>query len=180
MSGTEAPRTCPWCSASAPADATHCPACGAALAQHEDLGGVVIPGVTGLDPALEAIKDRPIRLKKGSPTQSVGPGAVAAGMLGGPLGLGIVGAIAAVAATEFLAAESDSDDGPKSIPLGKVGVPSELAWQALAHTETTEGDPLTHPVPEDPDAPPDAPGPDGPPDAPGPDAPLHPDPWGRD
>ena len=162
------PRTCPWCSEPALANATHCRACGAALAQHEDLGGVIIPGLTGLDPALAAIKDRPIRLKKGSPSQSVGPGAVAAGLLGGPLGLGVVGAITAVAAQEYQAAE---DDTSGSIPLAEVGVPSELAWQALSHVESQEGVPLTHPIPEVAD---------GPPDAPPPDAPLHPDPWGRD
>ncbi len=39
-------RRCAWCEATAPADATTCPACGAALAQRDDLGGLTIPGVT--------------------------------------------------------------------------------------------------------------------------------------
>jgi hypothetical protein len=52
--GTPASRSCPWCSAAAPAEATHCPACGAALAERDSLGDMVIPGVTDVDPALAA------------------------------------------------------------------------------------------------------------------------------
>jgi hypothetical protein len=47
-------RRCPWCSVAAPAGATQCPACGASLAEREDLGGLAIPGVTTVDPELLA------------------------------------------------------------------------------------------------------------------------------
>jgi hypothetical protein len=43
---------CPWCSAVAEPDAGHCPSCGAVMAQRESLGGLVVPGVTDVDPAL--------------------------------------------------------------------------------------------------------------------------------
>jgi hypothetical protein len=52
--GTTASRSCPWCSAAAPAEATNCPACGAALAERDSVGDLVIPGVTDVDPALAA------------------------------------------------------------------------------------------------------------------------------
>jgi hypothetical protein len=171
--GAPAPegRHCAWCSAPAADDATHCPSCGAALAQRADLGGVIIPGVTGVDPKLAALKDQPLRLKKGSPTQSTAtPGAIAAAALvGGPLGVMAVAGMALVATEEFLA-----EDGTLAgVPPEKVGVPSELAWRALANVEDQEGAPRTHPA--DPGL-----GADGPVDAPPPDAPTHPDPWGRD
>jgi RNA polymerase subunit RPABC4/transcription elongation factor Spt4 len=50
----ERERQCPWCSAVAAVDATHCPACGAALAQRESIADLVIAGVTTVDPALAA------------------------------------------------------------------------------------------------------------------------------
>jgi len=46
------PGTCPWCSATNLPDARQCRSCGAAIAQRDDLGGVVVPGVTGVDPNL--------------------------------------------------------------------------------------------------------------------------------
>ncbi len=48
------PRTCPWCSAPVPDGATRCPRCDAAVAQRESLGDLVIPGVTGVDPAMQS------------------------------------------------------------------------------------------------------------------------------
>jgi hypothetical protein len=50
----EAPANCPWCAQPAVANASYCASCGAVLAQHEDLGGVVVPGVTTVDPAMQA------------------------------------------------------------------------------------------------------------------------------
>jgi hypothetical protein len=46
--------SCPWCAEPALPDASSCSNCGAAKAQHEDLGGLVIPGVTVVDPAMQA------------------------------------------------------------------------------------------------------------------------------
>lgn len=44
--------TCPWCSAVGEAGANHCSNCGAVMAQRESLGGLVIPGVTDVDPGM--------------------------------------------------------------------------------------------------------------------------------
>jgi len=57
---TDPSRECPWCSAPVPPDATHCPACGAALSQRESLGDLAIPGVTTVDPALQAYAAEPL------------------------------------------------------------------------------------------------------------------------
>lgn len=46
--------SCSWCAEPAPPGASNCPNCGAVMAQHEDLGGLVIPGVTAVDPAMQA------------------------------------------------------------------------------------------------------------------------------
>ena len=49
----ESPAVCPWCGAPATPNATtYCGSCGAVMAQREDLGGVMVPGVTGVDPAM--------------------------------------------------------------------------------------------------------------------------------
>lgn len=46
--------SCPWCGAPALPDASNCSNCGAAMAQNDDLGGLAIPGVTVVDPAMQA------------------------------------------------------------------------------------------------------------------------------
>jgi hypothetical protein len=61
-----APDRCPWCSAKAPAGATHCPACGASLAERERLDGMVIPGVTDVDPDLVETESHPMIMTGGS------------------------------------------------------------------------------------------------------------------
>ena len=43
---------CPWCSAVADPGASYCPSCGAVMAQRESLGGLVIPGLTDVDPGM--------------------------------------------------------------------------------------------------------------------------------
>ncbi len=48
------PAECHWCSAPATPNAYYCPSCGAVMAQREDLGGLAIPGVTVVDPAVQA------------------------------------------------------------------------------------------------------------------------------
>ncbi len=45
-------RTCPWCSSVVAPGVTKCQACGAAVAQRDELAGVEISGVTEVDPAL--------------------------------------------------------------------------------------------------------------------------------
>jgi hypothetical protein len=44
-----------------PPDATHCPACGDGLAQRESIDDLAIPGVTTMDPTLQAYADQPLR-----------------------------------------------------------------------------------------------------------------------
>jgi hypothetical protein len=49
---------CPWCSAPlVEAAATRCHSCGASVAQRDSLGGMLIPGVTGVDPMLAKLAD---------------------------------------------------------------------------------------------------------------------------
>jgi hypothetical protein len=131
-------RTCPWCSAPAAADDTRCHACGAALAQREDLAGLVIPGVTAVHPALVAFDAQPTRLHGPSPSQGMASGAIVAAVAGGPVGLAALGGIAAVAAVEYLGARNA--DGSGSVDLESVGRPSEAALMALERIER-EGEP---------------------------------------
>jgi hypothetical protein len=126
-------RSCPWCSAVAPADATTCPACGAALAQHESIGNLIIPGVTTVDPALQAMDGQPIRLRGPSPTQGMANGVMVAAVIGGPIGLAMIGGVAAGAAVEYLSAGRNRKTGPDR--LDDVGRPSPSTLLALERLE---------------------------------------------
>jgi len=128
-----ADRTCPWCSAAAPDAATTCPACGAALAQRESIAGLIIAGVTSIDPALQAIDGQPIHLRGPSPTQGMASGAMMAAVIGGPVGLAMVGGIAAGAAVEYLGARRDHAGAPEH--LEDVGRPSPTTLLALERLE---------------------------------------------
>jgi hypothetical protein len=121
-------RECPWCSTPAAPDATTCGSCGAALAQRDDLGGIVIPGLTGVDPALKAYDAQPMHLRGPSPSQGLATGILPAVAMGGPAGLAIIGGIAAVAAVEYLGA---GKGGGGQVDPESVGKPSELAMLAL-------------------------------------------------
>jgi len=66
--------TCPWCSAPAEPGATYCPSCGAVMAQRESLDGLVIPGVTDVDPASRELSPTASRL--GTPARVNAFGAV--------------------------------------------------------------------------------------------------------
>jgi hypothetical protein len=129
-------RQCAWCDADAPGAATHCPACGAALAQREDLAGLVISGVTSVDPALQAFDAQPHHLRGNSPTQALAGGVAVAAAAGGPIGLVALGGIAAVAAGEYLGARRDGPATPAE--LDAVGRPSEAALQAAARLDRGE------------------------------------------
>lgn len=128
----ELDRTCAWCSAPAAAAATHCAACGAALAQRESLGGVVIPGVTDVHPALVALDAQPIRMHGPSPTQGLASGAIVAAVAGGPAGLAALGGIVAVAAVEYLGGRPD---GGRPQDLESVGKLSGAAQMILDRIE---------------------------------------------
>jgi|GEM_PF-1650363 hypothetical protein len=124
----EADRHCPWCAAPAKPGDTVCSACGAALAQRESIGGVLIPGLTGVDPALEDFDKRPIHLRGPSPSQGVAPALIIGAVAGGPIGLMAIGGVAAVAGAEFLASRHG---GPGAQNVEDVGKPSEVLLQAL-------------------------------------------------
>jgi hypothetical protein len=128
-------RTCSWCSAAAPASATRCPSCGAALAQRESIGDLVIPGVTTVDPALQAIDGQPIHLRGPSPTQGMASGMMAAAVLPGPLAIAAIGGLAAVGAAEYLGAGRHAGERPA---IGDIGQPSEVTLRALERLEGAE------------------------------------------
>jgi hypothetical protein len=137
--GAATSRSCPWCSAPAEDAATACAACGAALAQRESLGDVAIPGLTAIDPALQAADGRPMRIPGPSPTQGIADGAiVAAVVIGGPVGLAALGGIAAVAAAEYAGAGASRDRVGGPLRVEDVGRPSEVTLQALARVEQAE------------------------------------------
>ncbi|HEY6058784.1 MAG TPA: hypothetical protein VIV06_12195 [Candidatus Limnocylindrales bacterium] len=129
-------RRCAWCSAEAPHDATHCPACGAALAQRESIADLVIPGVTTVDPALQAYEAEPHRIGvRNSPAQGMaGPVIIAAAA--GPVGLAAIGGLAAVAAAEYIGASRGEHAG--SVDPGSVGRPSEAVLMAVERLEREE------------------------------------------
>jgi hypothetical protein len=116
------PGACPWCSTTNAPDARQCRSCGAAIAQREDLGGVLVPGVTGVDPNLLG-------------TQA----SLASPMLRSQGTMNAINAVSNVNATLGLAAAAailGQDTvkgmlGMKDADLGSVGVPSEVALRAV-------------------------------------------------
>jgi hypothetical protein len=129
-------RHCPWCDAAAAAADTHCPACGAALAQREDLGGILVPGVTAVAPGLADLADRPMRIAGASPTQGIAPALVVGVALGGPLGIAAIGGVAAVAGAEYLGARRPGLTAPDG--LESVGRTSEIARQVADRLDRGE------------------------------------------
>lgn len=130
-------RRCSWCEATAPADSTHCPSCGAALAQREDLGGILVPGVTAVEPGLADLAGRPMRITGASPMQGMAPALIIGAVAGGPLGLAAIGGVAAVAGAEYLGARRPGLTAPEG--LESVGRPSEIARQVADRLD--RGDP---------------------------------------
>ncbi len=138
-----ADRTCPWCSEPAHATDTTCLKCGAALAQRDDLGGVLIPGLTGVDPALAAFAAQPTHLRGPSPSQGLATGIIPAAAMGGPAGLAILGGIAAVAAVEYM---SGKGPGARRVDLESLGKPSELALLARDKADRDDSEPMEGPA----------------------------------
>ena len=147
-------RSCPWCAAPAADGAATCAACGAALAQRESLGDVAIPGLTAVDPALQAVDGRPMHLAGPSASHGVANGVLAAAVLGGPVGFVALGGIAAVAAAEYAGAKRDGVRGAPD-DLADIGRPSALARLALERAEADGPAPQPEPLSAAP-----APGPD--------------------
>lgn len=137
--------TCPWCAAPAAADAPRCPSCGAALAQREAIGDLLIPGLTSVDPALQDYDRRPLHLRGPSPSQGMAPALIVGAIAGGPVGFAAIGGVAAVAAAEFLGAGRGGAGGTSAGDLDSVGRPSEIVLQAL---DRLEDDPARPPASE--------------------------------
>jgi hypothetical protein len=127
-----APRACPWCGASAPEHARTCAACGAALAQREAIGELAIPGLTDVDPALREYDQRPLRLRGPSASQGIAPALIAGATAGGPIGLAVLGGVAAVAAAEYLGTRRV---GTEAQALETLGTPSNLVAEAAARLQ---------------------------------------------
>ena len=117
-------RTCAWCSHAAPANAIQCPSCGAALAQRESIGDLVIPGVTSVRADLVDADGRPLHIPGASNAQGLASGAMIGAMIGGPVGLAAIGGMAVVSAAEYVAASRRGADGPA---LEDVGRPIDAA-----------------------------------------------------
>jgi hypothetical protein len=133
VAAAHAPDACPWCATPAAAGATRCATCGAALAQRESIGDLVIPGLTAVDPALKDLDGRPIHLRGPSASQGVASGIIVAAAAGGPMGLAILGGVGAIAATEFLGAGGDKGKGHEH-----VGETSEAVLQAVERLDRGE------------------------------------------
>jgi hypothetical protein len=129
-------RRCAWCSAQAGADDTRCPACGAALAQREDIGGLLIPGVTTVDPALADIADRPIHLRASSPSQGVAPMLAAGALMGGPIGLAALAGAGGIVAAEWIGAKGGAHGGTPAFE--DVGRTSEVAREVAERLDRKE------------------------------------------
>jgi len=153
----DAPATCPWCATPAASGATRCSSCGAALAQRESIGDLAIPGLTAVDPALQDVADRPLHLTGPSPAHGVASGVIAAAAMGGPMGIAILGGVAAVGAAEYLGV---TKVGPGGVPIDQVGQASGAVLEAIEKLERGEELPTADsntPWPEDAT---DAPGPE--------------------
>jgi hypothetical protein len=121
------PGTCPWCSAANAPDARQCAGCGAALAQRDDLGGVVVPGVTGVDPNL-----------LGTPSSLASPVLRSQGTLGALNAVSQVNATLGLAAAAAILGQDTIKGmlGANDADLEAVGKPSEaalLAFEKLEH-----------------------------------------------
>lgn len=125
--------TCAWCATPAPEGATRCSSCGAALAQRESIGDLVVPGLTAVDPALKDLDGRPLHLRGPSPTQGAASGLIVAAAAGGPVGLAIIGGVGALAAAEYLGAGGQQGPGHEH-----VGEASEAVLQAIERLDRGE------------------------------------------
>ena len=123
---------CPWCATPAVADADRCTSCGAALAQRETIGELMIPGLTSVDPALHDYDKRPLHITGPSPSQGMAPALIVGAMAAGPAGLAAIGGVAAVAAVEYL---GSGRGGPSPGGWRSRRRPSEVVLQALGRME---------------------------------------------
>ena len=118
--------TCPWCSAANEPEARQCGSCGAAISQRDDLGGVVIPGVTGVDPNL-----------LGTPSSLASPVLRSQGTLGAVNAVSHVDATLGLAAAAAILGQDTIKGmlGANDADLEAVGKPSEAALLAVEKLE---------------------------------------------
>jgi hypothetical protein len=116
------PGTCPWCSATNAPEARQCASCGAAIAQRDDLAGVVVPGVTGVDPNL-----------LGTPSSLASPMLRSQGTLGAINAVSHVNATLGLAAAAAIIGQDTIKGmlGANDADLETVGKPSEAALLAV-------------------------------------------------
>jgi len=107
-----------------PSDATHCPACGDAIAQRESVADLAISGVTTVDPALEADAAQPLHIPLPMPS-SVDP-------IGGAINLTGMAALAALAAPANIGTDA-------SVDPNTVGSPSDAAVEAVERLDHDDG-----------------------------------------
>jgi hypothetical protein len=109
-------RRCEWCSAQAPADAANCPGCGAIMPMADAEAELYYPGVTDIHPHLAAAAARPLQVPQGSSaTQMMGGSVLRFASQAGPGGALIgLGAVAAMAAVEWMGASKRSVSDPRN------------------------------------------------------------------
>jgi hypothetical protein len=130
------PTICPWCSAPAATGATRCASCGAAIAQRESISGLVIPGVTTVDPNLVGDSSPASPLLRTQGTANV---LYAATQVNATFGLAAAAAVLGQDAIRGML-------GGKDVDPAKIGIPSEaalLAVERLERGETTAGETAT-------------------------------------
>jgi hypothetical protein len=132
--------TCPWCSARVAAGAGRCSSCGAAIAQRDDLAGLVIPGVTAVDPNLvvegSSLANPMLR------TQGTANVLFATTQVNAAVGMA---AAAAVLGQDMLKGMLGGHD----VDPASVGVPSEAALKAAERLERDEAPDGEQPAPPD-------------------------------
>lgn len=130
----EPPLTCPWCAQPATPGIYHCSNCGAVMAQRDDLGGLLIPGVTAVDPAMQARSYASSVLGAQSRSST----------------LSAIGAVGGTTAQVAVAAAMLARDGLRGTGIAAnpedVGKPSQAALD-MAHRLQNPALPMTQPAP---------------------------------
>jgi hypothetical protein len=103
---------------------------------HEAVKALKIPGVTAVDPGLEAWAAQPLHLPGASPSQAYAGSAVLSAAAGDPIGIAALGALAGLAASEFLSAGSD---GSGQVDPERVGRLNPYIVDALERYDRGEG-----------------------------------------
>jgi hypothetical protein len=115
-SAAEALPSCPWCAEPALPDASNCSNCGAVMTQRDDLGGLAIPGVTVVDPAMQASSSTSSLIRSQSRMSTLS-------MIGSAPGGTVLQVVAAAA---MLAGDSARGSGGTVKP-DDIGKPSQAA-----------------------------------------------------